>query len=33
MSDEAFSFNLAETVVKWVDVGIFVLNKNFEVQL
>ena len=26
-------FNLAETVVKWVDVGIFVLNKNFEVQL
>ncbi len=33
MSDAAFSFNLAETVVKWVDVGIFVLNKNFEVQL
>ena len=27
------SFNLAETVVKWADVGIFVLNKNFEVQL
>lgn len=26
-------FNLAETVVKWVDVGIFVLNRNFEVQL
>ncbi len=33
MSDSAPSFNLAETVVKWVDVGIFVLNKNFEVQL
>ena len=33
MSNEAFSFNIAETVVKWVDVGIFVLDKNFEVQL
>lgn len=33
MSDAAFPLNLAETVVKWVDVGIFVLNKNFEVQL
>jgi diguanylate cyclase (GGDEF)-like protein len=33
MSGEAFSFNLAETVVKWLDVGIFVLDKNFEVQL
>lgn len=25
--------NLAETIVKWIDVGIFVLNKNFEVTL
>ena len=33
MSNEAISFNIAETVVKWVDVGIFVLDKNFEVQL
>ena len=33
MSDSTPSFNLAETVVKWVDVGIFVVNKNFEVQL
>ncbi len=33
MSGEAFSFNLAETIVKWLDVGIFVLDKNFEVQL
>lgn len=33
MSDEAFSFNIAETVVKWVDVGIFVVDRNFEVQL
>ena len=33
MSDETFPFNIAETVVKWVDVGIFVLDKNFEVQL
>ena len=33
MSDVALPFNLADTVVKWIDVGIFVLNKNFEVQL
>ena len=33
MSDAAFPLNLAETVVKWVDVGIFVLDKNFGVQL
>lgn len=33
MTHGGLSFNLAETVVKWVDVGIFVLNKNFEVML
>ena len=33
MTGDVFSFNLAETVVKWVDVGIFVLDKNFEVKL
>jgi len=33
MNGDTFSFNLAETVVKWVDVGIFVLDKNFEVKL
>lgn len=33
MSNADLTFNLAETVVKWVDVGIFVLDKNFEVVL
>ena len=33
MNHGDLSFNLAETVVKWADVGIFVLDKNFDVVL
>lgn len=33
MSEGATNLSLAETVLKRVDVGIFVLNKNFEVEL
>lgn len=33
MNHGELSFNLAETVVKWADVGIFVLDKNFNVAL
>ncbi|MDP1681972.1 MAG: diguanylate cyclase, partial [Burkholderiales bacterium] len=33
MSEGVIPFSLAENVLKRIDVGIFVLNKNFEVQL
>lgn len=33
MIDDATTSSLTETVLKRIDVGIFVLNKNFEVQL